>query len=281
MLSYKHAFHAGNFADVLKHLSWLDIIGYLEKKPKPFTLYDTHSGAGLYQLNDADAQKTGEYKTGIGAIQAHQFSDPLVKKYLNVCQVFLGRQQYPGSPLIALSSLARKEAVELMELHPTEYHSLKAACSTWPNAHVHHRDGLEGIIALTPPPNKRGAILIDPAYEQLSEYTDIVKTVSQVLRRWRNATIVIWYPRLSARAGNKSGASEKMVNALAEQAGAAFTAELTMTDDSKDAGMYGTGVLVLNPPWESDVRISAAMQEVVTQMPAGTSFACHWLKRAD
>lgn len=281
MLSYKHAFHAGNFADVLKHLCWLDIIDYLGKKSKPFSLYDTHSGAGRYALDDATALQNREFESGIGALTSATFADPLLIRYLAICDKYLSEGQYPGSPLLALEALGREESVELMELHPSEYRLLKAHTSRWPHAHVHHRDGFEGLIALTPPANKRGAILIDPPYERKEEYTQVVDTAKKVLTRWQQASLIIWYPRLSRRAGEKSGASEKMVNKLADLATSAFSAELCITPDEEEAGMYGTGVVVLNPPWQSDERLAAAMHDVMPQLPDGASFSCNWLRRAD
>ncbi len=281
MLSYKHVFHAGNFADVLKHLCWLDTIDYLGKKNKPFTLYDTHSGAGQYSLTDEAALKNREFDTGIGALGAAQLSDPLARRYLTLCQPYLSLNIYPGSPLIALEALEREESVQLFELHPNEYDLLKKHVSAFCHAHPHQRDGFEGLLALTPPANKRGAVLIDPPYERKQEYSEVIETVEKVYKRWRQAQIVVWFPKLSKRAGDKSGASEKMVRKLAELADSAFYAELCIAPDSADAGMYGTGVLMLNPPWQSDQRVSAAMNSVMPHMPAGATFTCHWLKRAD
>ena len=279
MLSYKHAFHAGNFADVLKHLCWLDIIDYLGKKSKPFTLYDTHSGAGLYALDDAIALKNREFESGIGALSSASFITPLVSRYLALCDSYLSDGQYPGSPLLSLAALERDEAVELMELHPSEHSLLRTNTKPWHNAHVHHRDGFEGIVALTPPANRRGAILIDPPYERKEEYSQVVSTVEKVLARWQQAQMVIWYPKLSARAGDKAGASEKMVTKLASLATSAFSAELCIAPDSEAIGMYGSGVLVLNPPWQCDERLSAAVGEIMPHLPDDARFSCNWLVR--
>lgn len=280
MLSYKHAFHAGNFADVLKHLCWLDIIDYLGKKAKPFSLYDTHSGAGRYALDSDSALKTREFENGIDALVGGTFDDPLVTRYLQLCVHYREAGHYPGSPVIALEALTRSEDVHLMELHPNEHQLLKANTRPWPHAHVHHRDGFEGLLALTPPANRRGAVLIDPPYERKEEYGQVVDTVKQLLHRWQQAHVIVWYPKLSARAGEKSGAAEKMVARLAALADAAFTAELCITDNQQDAGMYGSGVLVMNPPWQCDTRLSDAVDTIMPVLPESASYACHWHKRA-
>ena len=280
MLSYKHAFHAGNHADVIKHMCWLGVIDYLKKKEKPFTLFDTHSGAGCYPLNSEQTQKNREYESGINPLADVQPQSPLLKAYLAVMASYWQQQQYPGSPLLATRALRPQDSAHLMELHPSEADILMEVIRGVGagNAHVHHRDGLEGLIAMTPPNPNRGAVLIDPPYERFDEYREVRETVLKLFRRWQNAQLVLWYPLLSARADKKSGASEAMVEALADAGKTAFIAELYVDDKANDSGMYGSGVLVVNPPWQLDVQLETALQEVCEHLGSHASSKLSWLK---
>ncbi|MDP6881039.1 MAG: 23S rRNA (adenine(2030)-N(6))-methyltransferase RlmJ, partial [Alteromonas macleodii] len=155
--------------------------------------------------------------------------------------------------------------LHLMELHPAEFDKLDKNVSRLRtlNSHVHKRDGYEGLRALTPPKPNRGAILIDPPYERVNEYSDLVKGVEQVFKRWQQAQIVVWYPLLSERAGAKSGASEAMCEKLAAMGKPCFKAEICVEENTADAGMYGSGVFVLNPPWQLDTNLKSALESVV------------------
>jgi 23S rRNA (adenine2030-N6)-methyltransferase len=281
VLSYQHAFHAGNHADVIKHLCWIGVINALKKKDKPFTLFDTHAGAGTYDLNDDMSSKNKEYETGISRLfvkgdgarnqqkQGQRQDLPaLLTDYLSLCEPFLAQQQYPGSPAISATAKRDSDNLHLMELHPGEFQKLEKNVSRLHagNSHVHKRDGYEGLRALTPPKPNRGAILIDPPYERTNEYSDLVNGVEQVLKRWQQAQIVVWYPLLSERAGAKSGASEVMCNKLAALGKACFKAEICVVENTPDAGMYGSGVFVLNPPWQLDTNLDEALSNVVDML---------------
>lgn len=281
MLSYKHAFHAGNHADVIKHLGWLAVIEYLRKKNKPFTLFDTHAGAGLYLLDDAEATKNHEYQTGITRVFENPAEDALLKKYQLLCEAFYQEKKYPGSPVIAAQMLREGDHLNAMELHPAEVPKLTAALKrqSLGEVHVHHRDGLEGLSALTPPQPARGAVLIDPPYELSSEYDAVVSAVNTTLKRWAQAQIVIWYPLLSDRAGQKSGRSERMVDQLAESGKTAFTAELHVADKALDTGMYGSGLLFINPSWQLDVQLSDSLSALASSMGDGVRVAVDWRKQ--
>tara|TARA_B100000927_G_scaffold19448_2_gene14822 strand:+ start:27062 stop:27940 length:879 start_codon:yes stop_codon:yes gene_type:complete len=269
VLSYQHAFHAGNHADVIKHLCWIGVINALKKKDKPFTLFDTHAGAGAYDLTDAMSSKNKEFETGISRLliddKGVQDLPNLLADYLSLCEPFLAQQQYPGSPAISAKAKRDGDNLHLMELHPAEFDKLDKNVSRLRtlNSHVHKRDGYEGLRALTPPKPNRGAILIDPPYERVNEYSDLVKGVEQVFKRWQQAQIVVWYPLLSERAGAKSGASEAMCEKLAAMGKPCFKAEICVEENTADAGMYGSGVFVLNPPWQLDTNLKSALESVV------------------
>lgn len=276
MLSYQHAFHAGNHADVIKHLCWIGVINSLKKKEKPFTLFDTHAGAGVYDLTDAMSAKNKEYETGISRLTSEGFKvqnakaalPVLLEDYLALCEPFLSGNTYPGSPIISVKAKRESDLLHLMELHPGEFEKLERniAKIRARNNHVHKRDGYEGLRALTPPKPNRGAILIDPPYERASEYSDVIKGVEQVFKRWQQAQIVVWYPLLSERAGAKHGASEIMCEKLAQLGKPCFKAEICVAENTPDAGMYGSGVFVLNPPWQLDAQLEKALDYVVSRL---------------
>ncbi len=282
MLSYKHGFHAGNHADVLKHLCWLGVIEHLKQKNKPFTLFDTHAGAGSYSLDDDAAQKTQEFETGIAKLATLEDAAGLLKAYLDVSLPYWNRREYPGSPLIAADVCRNDDMLILMELHPSEFSSLQdtfRSHSHRSNTKLHLRNGLEGLVSMVPPKPNRGAILIDPPYELKSEYTDVVESVSKVLKRWQQAQIVIWYPLLSARAGAKSGASEIMLQKLSKLAGSVFSAELKVASSDQDTGMYGSGVCVINPAWQLDVHLASALKEVCPLLGDNVSASLTWVAK--
>jgi len=276
VLSYQHAFHAGNHADVIKHLCWIGVINSLKKKEKPFTLFDTHAGAGVYDLTDAMSAKNKEYETGISRLTSEGFKvqnakaalPVLLEDYLALCEPFLSGNTYPGSPIISVKAKRESDLLHLMELHPGEFEKLERniAKIRARNNHVHKRDGYEGLRALTPPKPNRGAILIDPPYERASEYSDVIKGVEQVFKRWQQAQIVVWYPLLSERAGAKHGASEIMCEKLAQLGKPCFKAEICVAENTPDAGMYGSGVFVLNPPWQLDAQLEKALDYVVSRL---------------
>ena len=281
VLSYQHAFHAGNHADVIKHLCWLGVINALKKKDKPFTLYDSRARAGCYDLADAMSTKNKEYESGISRFMDADVSQPLLNDYLALCHDFLSLNHYPGSPAISAQAKRDSDVLHLMELHPAEFNKLNSYIGKLrkPNSHVHKRGGYEGLRALTPPKPNRGAILIDPPYEKASEYLDVVKGIQSVFKRWQQAQIVVWYPLLSERAGAKHGASESMCDKLAELGTPCFKAEICVSQNTTDAGMYGSGVLVLNPPWQLDQQLSDVLKEITPLMGESASSSLQWLNQ--
>jgi 23S rRNA (adenine2030-N6)-methyltransferase len=281
LLSYQHGFHAGNHADVIKHLSWIAVIHGLKRKNKPFTLYDTHGGAGCYSLTSAQAQKTNESHTGIKLLDPTKVNAELLRDYLELVMPYYAVEQYPGSPLIAANLLRQQDQLHAMELHPGEYkllnYTLHGQDISEGQLHCHHRNGLEGVVALAPPSPNRGAILIDPPYEQLREYQDIVDCCQAVLKRWHQAQIVIWYPLLSARAEDKQGASEAMVEQLSQLGYPCLNLQLTVMDEEDDPGMYGSGICIINPAWQLDTKIAEALNEVAPQLATQATTSMEWL----
>ena len=259
MLSYKHAFHVGNHADVVKHLCLIATLDYFKKKNKPFCLYDTHAGAGLYYLDDEQVAKNQEFRTGVEHFQNVKTSDTVLQTYVGLLTHYGEKALLPGSPAIGLDCLRVDDAHVLMELHPTEVQSLKRNLSD-PRLSIHARDGFEGVLALSPPKQKRGVVLIDPPYEQQGEYANVSQTAKKLLARWSNACVLIWYPLLGARAGAKSGLSERMIESIrAENQAEMLDVQLHKDSKLKEPGMYGSGVLIINPPWQIDAVLQSSI----------------------
>ncbi|MCR4734909.1 MAG: 23S rRNA (adenine(2030)-N(6))-methyltransferase RlmJ [Treponema sp.] len=289
MLSYQHAYHAGNHADILKHYVLSYVIEYLNKKPAPYTFYDTHSGSGLYDLFDNRSRKTGEAEQGIISLLDYidsikndslqnkisdekSFPDGL-KSYINLIRNYSCKNYYPGSPEIERQLLRKGDFLLLSELHPQEIENLKNNLlkhpfiqkSDCPSVQIHNRNGWEMLKALTPPKTKRGAVLIDPSYEELSDYDNARKTIASVLKKWSNGIIMLWYPLLNYRLTNIQSMLEgiildaKAINQNIEiedirlqvfDKDSHKESELEDLDKKNPPRLYGSGILVLNAPWK-------------------------------
>ncbi|MGS2720162.1 23S rRNA (adenine(2030)-N(6))-methyltransferase RlmJ [Paraglaciecola aestuariivivens] len=288
MLSYRHSYHAGNHGDVLKHLSQMLLIEKLKSKQKGFYYFDTHSGAGVYQLDSAEAQKTNEFKLGINKLKDYQAQHPALIAYLNLVKSYQQFGQYPGSPELAKSLLRQQDAMVLMEKHNQEILNLKSNIGG-KNIAVHHRDGYEGLVALTPPKLPRGLVLIDPSYEVAEEYDKLVETVVEVNKKWPAAIIAIWYPILASRqasltqvssAQSKAGKSQTMLNTLASKPiKNLLQVELCVTSKAEGEGMVGSGMAVINAPWQFDQQIEQCLQEVCPLLALNphASYLVDWL----
>lgn len=255
MLSYQHGFHAGNFADLHKHLVLTLLLESLNRKAKPWSYLETHSGRALYDLSDDQARKTGEYRRGIARIWQGDCPEPL-KLYLEQVQrVNSGAvlTRYPGSPTIAAGMARDDDRIRLMELHPAEVEALRQVFAGDERVAVHFRDGYEGVGALLPPTPRRGLVLIDPAYEVKDEYAQVVRFLTKAQRRWPTGMFAIWYPLLAA---NRWQVMVEEVAAKAE--GAVLRSELRAAA-ADSGGMYGSGMLVINPPWQLDLQLEQAV----------------------
>jgi 23S rRNA (adenine2030-N6)-methyltransferase len=242
MLSYQHAFHAGNLADVQKHaiLAW--ILNYLIQKDKPLTYIETHAGRGLYRLTDPEAEKTGEAAKGILA-HADWFAEPHpYARALYDCRAMNGADTYPGSPLIAALTLRETDTIHLGELHPQEHAALVQALTPW-GAHVHKRDGFDLALALTPPTPRRGILLCDPSYEVKDDYEKIPRFFSQLSRKWNVGILALWYPIL------RDGPHRPMLRALQAQHAHHLTHEVTFPPACDGHRMLGSGLFIVNPPF--------------------------------
>ena len=259
-MNYRHAYHAGNFADVLKHTVLLALIESLQAKPTPFCYIETHAGSGSYALDGFEAGKTGEYKDGIARLHPAEKMPPLLQRMrdtiLRSADNQDGLKKYPGSPLQAARLLRPGDSAQLCELHPEEAAKLRALLHRDPRLHVHERDGYAGLKALLPPREKRGLVLIDPPYEaQEAEFKLIDKVLKEALQRWSTGIYAVWYPiKLRSQVqpflhGLQRSAAKRVLRA-----------EILVHADNTPLRLNGAGMVILNAPWNLDDTLRASMR---------------------
>jgi 23S rRNA (adenine2030-N6)-methyltransferase len=256
MLSYRHGFHAGNFADVHKHIILTAIVQSLQRKESPVCIIDTHAGAGLYDLDSMASQKNKEYATGIERIWSQgSVLDP-IKSYLEIIDAINKSNHtstlryYSGSPHIAHQLMRQQDRLVLCEMHTTEYPLLKDNVKGDRRVSVLHQDGYGALKALLPPKERRGLVLIDPAYELKDEYRRCLTELKAAYKRWPTGTFACWYPIQGDR---RSGSLLKGIKASGVRK--VLIAELCLTTVGHGKKMLGTGMVIINPPWELDKMI--------------------------
>jgi len=247
LLSYRHAFHAGNHADVLKHLVLVLTLEYYLRKDKPFWYIDTHAGSGLYQLRSAAAQKTREFTQGIQTLwQAPHVPDELQHylQHVRSLNASTTLNHYPGSPWLAANLLRNADQLRLFELHPSDFSTLKQNLGDDKRIHISKEDGLKGLLGLLPPITRRAVTLIDPSYELKTDYSDVISTLSKAHQRFATGTYLLWYPVIERQQ------VKQMATAL-QKTGIAGILQLEYCPlaDSAGMGMTGSGLFIINPPW--------------------------------
>ncbi len=257
MLSYRHSFHAGNHADVLKHTVQSLIIESLTEKEKAFLYLDTHSGAGRYQLTSAESEKTGEYLEGISRIWAASERPEILTPYLDIVEKLNPDGElryYPGSPLLAKELLRSQDQLIMTELHPSDYPRLVEEFTRDRRAEVLKEDGFQQLKSKLPPTSRRGFVLIDPPYELKTDYEAVVSGIVEGYKRFATGIYAIWYPVVSRTQINN------MVEALREtEIRKILQIELGVQPDSEERGMTASGMIVINPPW----KLEAQMQDIM------------------
>ena len=283
MLSYRHAFHAGNHADVLKHAVQALIIESLKKKDKPFIVLDTHAGGGLYDLRGDWSQKKAEYADGIGRLWDERAQWPAMAPYLGVIDEMNSHGQlhyYPGSPEQSRRLAREQDKLALMELHNNEVEDLRANMGYDPRVAVHHRDGFEGLIALLPPTPRRGLVLIDPPYELKEDYQQVVQTLKKAMQKWPTAIYALWYPILGKQADRSRTLLEQC-----KYAGwpSVLVAELEVAAQPEEWGMNGSGMLILNAPWQLDSQLAALLPRLCDKLAQGdgAQWRLEWLAKPE
>lgn len=261
-MNYRHGYHAGNFADVVKHVILIALLKSLGRKDTPFCYIDTHAGTGYYDLFSKEAEKTKEYVGGIEKIIQQDHPPALVKAYLDcVHQInnqltdakFASLRYYPGSPMIARHFCRPLDRVVACELHPEEYQSLRNTFAGDKQVAVHHLDGFLGLKAFLPPKERRGLVLIDPPYEDPDEFTHIVHSLGTALKRWEQGIYAIWYPIKEKSHLNRFYSAIK-----AQFNQPALAVELTIYPDLPNH-LNGCGLLILNPPWQFDETLNSLL----------------------
>lgn len=248
MLAYRHAFHAGNHADVLKHTILTLVLRYMNQKPKPYRLVDTHAGAGGYSLEGRYAQKKGEFEHGIAQLWGRDDLPPAVADYLSLVRGFNpeGRlEQYPGSPALARMLLRPQDQLRLFELHPTDHRILASYIADAKGAEVYDTDGFDGLKGQVPPSSRRAVVLMDPSYEGHGDYSRVIASLREALARFAAGTYVVWYPQVSKL---EAAQLPRRLESLAPKGW--LHARLTVQEpDHQGFGLAGSGIFVFNPPY--------------------------------
>ena len=282
-MNYRHAFHAGNHADVLKHLVLLALLDALKKKDAPFFVLDTHAGRGRYLLAAAESRKTGEADAGILKLMGEAKMPEVVERYLRAVEANnpVGALiAYPGSPLLVAQALRAQDRLAACELQPDEAAALKELFAHDARVAVHARDGYAAIKAMLPPrlgstKFARGLVLIDPPYEvQDNEYPQIISAVREALQRWPQATYAIWYPIKLRRS-----LQPVLRKAAALPAKSVLLAELQVRPDDSPLRLNGSGLVLVNPPWKFDQQLAPALPVLKSALgEKGATTRLEWLK---
>jgi len=277
MLSYRHAFHAGNHADVLKHMVTIQLLRYLGQKETPYMVIDTHAGGGVYALDGNYASKNAEYETGIAPLWERTDLPPLVADYVQLVKNLnpSGKMRYyPGSPYCANQVMREQDRLRLFELHPTEVKVLadnfrkldahEAEQGRRPNARgkrvlIERGDGFLALKALLPPPSRRALVLIDPPYEAKRDYQRVKETLQEALVRFPSGTYAVWYPILQRIESKQFSERLKRLGAKSW-----LSVTLSISSASPDGfGLHSSGMFVLNPPWTLEAALKEAMPYLV------------------
>ena len=269
MLSYRHSFHAGNHADVLKHIVQTLIIESLKEKEKPFLYLDTHAGAGRYQLTNVHATRTGEYLEGIARLWQQEEVPELILPYLEAVGSLNTSDElryYPGSPLLAAKLLREQDLLMLTELHPTDFPLLRTEFSRDKRVRVCREDGFGQLKSKLPPVSRRGFALIDPPYELKQDYSAVVKGIVEGYKRFATGTYAIWYPVV-----HRQQIKRMLKDLEATGIRKILQIELAVKPDSDQLGMTASGMIVINPPWKLASQMASILPWLhKTLVPEGT-----------
>ncbi|MEI8667316.1 23S rRNA (adenine(2030)-N(6))-methyltransferase RlmJ [Pseudoalteromonas sp. B131b] len=270
MLSYRHSFHAGNPADVLKHLVLAQVLGYQTIKDKPLDYIDTHSGAGFFELAAADSQKTQEYQDGIEKLWQHKSEHAALNEYIALIKSFNETDElafYPGSPKIAEHFLRRHDKGWFFELHPRDLLLLEENMQGKRSIRVRGENGFTGLVGLLPPASRRACVLIDPPYEIKDDYETVVTTLIKAYQRFSTGTYMIWYPVVDRER------IDNMEQGLIDSGMRNIQLfELGTEDDTDVHGMTASGMIVINPPWKLKQTMDAVLPELMTLLSKPSGF---------
>lgn len=278
-MNYRHGFHAGNFADVVKHSLLALLLDALSRKPAPWHYFDTHAGTGVYDLSGEEARRSGEARDGILKVWPARGSLPAAVERLCTVVAELNPglapgsppRLYPGSPWVAAALARDADRLTLAELQPPEARTLKAEFQRDQRTAVHMRDGYEMLAALTPPPERRGLALLDPPYESPEEFTQLAEAVAACHTRWPGGVYALWYPI-------KDEAARKRFLRSMERSGLRRILLTELRVSALSDALAGSGLLVVNPPWQSDTAMRDCLDGLLPLLaPDAGSSEVGWL----
>lgn len=262
-MNYRHAFHAGNFADVVKHLSLTAVLLHLRRKESPFVVIDSHAGRGAYDLTGDEARRTGEAESGIVRLQTLSDGVPTLATYLEVVRK---TARYPGSPLIAANLLRLQDRLVAIEKHPEDAAALADVLRPFRKTRVAAADGYERLPALLPPPERRGVILIDPPYEADDEFVRAAASFDDAFGRFATGIYIVWFPIKSA-----SAADAFCGEVLASGPRSALRLDIMLGEPSAER-LRAAGLLIVNPPYLFEEEMQAALRPVLPLLGAEARF---------
>jgi 23S rRNA (adenine2030-N6)-methyltransferase len=275
-MNYRHAFHAGNFADVIKHITLTRILTYLQEKPAAFRVIDTHAGAGLYDLTSEEAERGGEWRTGIARLMQARLPDAvmaLVSPYLDIVRAFNPQRDltaYPGSPLIARALLRPQDRLVACELEPKARKELIRALHRDPQGRVVDLDGWTALPAFVPPNERRGLVLIDPPFENRDEFTRLADGFATAHGKWPTGIYMLWYPVKERRAAETlADRVARVANTGGGSDARCLRVEFSVAPQTADSGLVSTGLLIVNPPWTLAAELKAILHELEKPLGQG------------
>ena len=265
-MNYRHIYHAGNFADVIKHCIVLSIIEALKRKSTPFCVLDTHAGIGLYSLYSPEAQKKREYQQGTAKLFSTQMSSDtpdIMKQYLAILHQMNPNNNlnfYPGSPLLILKSIRHFDRLIASELHEEDVYTLKQATLSYENSVIHSMNGYHAMKAFLPPKEARGVVLIDPPFEKTTEFSDIIKHLKLALKSWRGGVYAIWYPL------KENDAVKMFYSELKSLGFPVHIVETTLQHSTNPSGLNACGVAIINAPWQLPELLTDTLLPFLSQV---------------
>ena len=275
-MNYRHAFHAGGFADVIKHIVLVRILNYLQDKQAAFRVIDTHAGAGIYDLTGEEAERGGEWLTGIARIMQARFSQtvlPLMKPYLDIVRAYNSHgaplKTYPGSPLVARALLRPQDRMTACETEPNARKKLIGAMRRDAQARVVGLDGWSALTAFVPPKERRGLVLVDPPYEQRDEFERLATAFSVAFAKWPSGCYLLWYPVKSRRPADELARYVAKCVEAAKPAGKCLRLEFSVAPGGSGTGLTCAGLLVINPPWTLMGELKAILPELEKPLGQG------------
>jgi 23S rRNA (adenine2030-N6)-methyltransferase len=274
-MNYRHAFHAGGFADVIKHIVLVRMLSYLQDKQAPFRVIDTHAGAGVYDLTSDEARRGGEWLTGIARVMQARFSEttaPLIKPYLDIVRAFNQKAElkaYPGSPLIARALLRPQDRLTACEVEPKARKRLIEALRRDTQARVVDLDGWIALPAFVPPKERRGLVLIDPSFEQKNEFERLAAGFAEAFAKWPTGSYLLWYPVKSRRATDSLARDVAAALGAGPSPGKCLRLEFSVAPQEAGAALASAGLLIVNPPYTLAGELKAILPELEKPLGQG------------